>query len=83
MGDCFQALSRKHNYTLMTLEILKSYRVPILGLIFNGSPCLDSEEAILTISRLPVVGRLLPERSFHRNLIQKYAEQWLPCLTSL
>lgn len=64
------------NHTLMTLEILKSYRVPVLGLIFNGTPCPDSEEAILGFSHLPLLGRLLPERAFNRTLIQEYAKRW-------
>lgn len=64
------------NHTLLTLEVLKILGLPILGIIFNGEYNPDSENAILGISQLPVMGRLFPEDNLNREIIQKYASQW-------
>lgn len=66
------------NHTLLTLEALKQRGLPILGLIFNGNPNPDSENAILQISQLPLLGRLLPEMQLNSETIQRYAKQWKP-----
>lgn len=64
------------NHTLLTIEALKMRGVPILGIIFNGEPVPDSEEAILNFSQLPLLGRLLPEKIINQKTIQKYAARW-------
>lgn len=64
------------NHTLLTIKMLQQRRNPILGIIFNGVPNPDSEQAILTLSQLPFLGRLLPESSITSETIQTYAEQW-------
>lgn len=71
------------NHTLLTVEALKRRDVPIAGLIFNGDPNPDSEAAILEISRLPLLGRLLPEPDLNPSTIQRYAQLWHPCLKQL
>lgn len=81
--DCQWVIVSKHylgsiNHTLMTIEVLKSLRIPILGLIFNGDPNPDSEEAILETSKLSSLGRLLPEDHINFNTIKRYAELWRP-----
>lgn len=68
------------NHTLLTLEVLKLGGVTIKGLVFNGEPNPDSEAAILGRSGIPFLGRILPERYFDKNTIQRYASQWLPNL---
>lgn len=69
------------NHTLLTIDILKQHRIPIAGIIFNGKPNPDSEAAILEISNLPFLGRLLPEKNINLQTIQKYAKQWKPLLS--
>lgn len=64
------------NHTLLTIDALKQRGIPVLGIIFNGEPNLDSEEAILTIAQLPVLGRILPEQEINRKTIERYAAQW-------
>lgn len=68
------------NHTLLTIEVLKSYCLPVIGIIFNGVSNLDSEEVILRISQLPCIGRLQPEMYICQQIIQKYADQWKPQL---
>ncbi len=71
------------NHTLMTIDVLKRQGVTVVGLFFNGEPNLDSEAAILAVSRLPVLGRLLPEPILDSQIIHRYAQQWKPCLPLL
>ncbi len=81
--DCQWVIVSKHylgsiNHTLLTIEVLKRLEISILGLIFNGDPNPDSEEAILEISKVPLLGRLLPEDHINLKTIQRYAELWRP-----
>lgn len=86
--DCQWVIVSKHylgsiNHTLLTLEALKKLGLPILGIIFNGEYNLDSESAILEISHVPVLGRLLPEANLNPQTIQRYANQWQPHFSKL
>jgi len=81
--DCQWIIVSKHylgsiNHTLLTLEVLKQLHLPVLGIIFNGEKNCDSENAILEISKLPFLGRLLPETYINSKTIQRYAKQWQP-----
>jgi len=64
------------NHTLLTIEALQARNVPLLGIVFNGEANPDSEEAILEISKVPMLGRLFPERQLNQHVIQRYAEKW-------
>jgi dethiobiotin synthetase len=84
--NCQWVVVSKHylgsiNHTLLTLEVLKKFRLPILGIIFNGEHNPDTESAILEISQVPVLGRLLPEANLNPQTIQRYAKQWRPLFT--
>jgi dethiobiotin synthetase len=88
LWNCQWIIVSKHylgsiNHTLLTIEALKQHRIPILGIIFNGEPNSDSENAILEISQIPFLGRLLPERYLNRKTLQKYARKWQPCFSKL
>lgn len=71
------------NHTLLTLDALKRNNISPAGLIFNGHPNRDSENAILRVSGVPVLGRLLPESSIDPQTIQRYAKLWLPNLSRI
>lgn len=64
------------NHTLLTIEALKNRKAQLLGIVFNGEPNPDSEEAILEISALPLLGRLLPEKQITPSIIKRYARKW-------
>lgn len=64
------------NHTLLTLHALKQHNIAITGIVFNGLPNPDSESAILEISKVPVLGRLLPEPNINPQTIQRYAKLW-------
>lgn len=71
------------NHTLLTIDALKRQGIAIAGLIFNGEPNRDSEAAILEISQLALLGRLLPEATIDQQTIQRYAKQWHPRISLL
>lgn len=86
--DCQWVIVSRHylgsiNHTLLTIEVLKKLCLPILGIIFNGEHNLDSESAILEISPVSVLGRLLPEANLNSQTIQRYAKQWQPVFSKL
>lgn len=64
------------NKTLLTLEFLKAAKVPLLGLIFNGRPCEQSEQAILKISQLPLLGRVQEVHRIDQPFIRRTATKW-------
>jgi dethiobiotin synthetase len=67
------------NHTLLTLEALKSRNIEIGGIIFNGYENKETESAILNISKVNFLGRLLPERQINKSTIQKYTKEWKQC----
>lgn len=78
--DCKWVIVSKHylgsiNHTLLTIAALKQRQIDIMGIIFNGVN-QDSEEAILSISKLPFLGRLILEKEIDKNTIYKYAQIW-------
>lgn len=88
LWDCRWMIVSKHylgsiNHTLLTIDALRRHHVAIAGIIFNGKPNLESEAAIVNMSKLPVIGRLLPEKNITMQTIQKYAQQWSACLSQL
>lgn len=64
------------NHTLLTLDALKRQQITVIGIIFNGLPNHESEEVILNISKIPFLGRLLPEPLLNKQMIQRYTNQW-------
>ena len=74
---------REPDIMMGLIEVLKKLCLPILGIIFNGEHNPDSESAILEISQVPVLGRLLPEANLTPQTIQRYAKQWQPLFSKL
>lgn len=79
--DCEWIVVSRHylgsiNHTLLTLEVLQKRGVRLRGIIFNGSEQPHSENAILSCSGVPCIGRLYPESDWNSALIQTYAESW-------
>jgi len=88
LWNCRCVVVSKHylgsiNHTLLTLDGLKRFGMDVVGIIFNGEPNPDSEEAICEISKVPMIGRLFPEPKICPETIQKYVKQWQPILPNL
>ncbi|HEY2811700.1 MAG TPA: dethiobiotin synthase [Rhabdochlamydiaceae bacterium] len=71
------------NHTLLTLSVLKQYRIPLLGIIFNAAPHPDSESAILGIGEVSFLARVLPESILNSATLHKYAKQWQSLIPAL
>lgn len=65
------------NHTLLTLEVLKNASVKILGIIFNGSPNLESEQVIVNKSKIPVLGRVADEFEISKETVKRYAHDYV------
>lgn len=48
------------NHTLLSLEALRSRRLPVLGLVLNGEPHPDNPRTLIELSGLPVLAELPP-----------------------
>lgn len=46
------------NHTLLSVNLLKQYQIPIKGIVFNGDTNQESESYILNYSQLPCLGRI-------------------------
>lgn len=64
------------NHSLLTLEALRSRKIPILGLVFNGAPHRPTEEIITEQSGARILGRIMPEKNITTEVIQRYAQQF-------
>lgn len=62
------------NHTLMTIEILKSRKFNVAGIIFSGDENKATESIILEKTKVPMIGRIDNEPYFDQNVIKYYAD---------
>ena len=62
------------NHTLMTIEILKSRKLNVAGIIFSGDENKATESIILEKTNVPMIGRIDNEPYFDQNVIKYYAD---------
>jgi len=62
------------NHTLMTIEILKSRKLNVAGIVFSGDENKSSESIILEKTGVPMIGRIDYEPYFDQNVIKYYAD---------
>lgn len=62
------------NHTLMTIEILKSRKINVAGIIFSGDENKATESIILEKTNVPMIGRMDNEPYFDQNVIKYYAD---------
>jgi dethiobiotin synthetase len=62
------------NHTLMTIEILKSRKLNVAGIIFSGDENKATESIILEKTNIPMIGRIDNEPYFDQNVIKYYAD---------
>ena len=63
------------NHTLLTVEALKKRKINIKGIIFNGEPNPESENIILSTTKIPLLLHILPEAIITKEVVQRYAQQ--------
>jgi dethiobiotin synthetase len=71
------------NHTLMTIEVLKSRKISIAGIIFNGDVNPATEAIILSKSGVSNLGRIGNEPYFDQNVISEYANSFREVLEKL
>mgnify|MGYP003510682894 FL=1 len=64
------------NHTLMTMEILKSRNLNIVGIIFSGDENKSTEAIIINKTGLKIIGRIENEPYFDQNVIKYYADKF-------
>ena len=63
------------NHTLLSVEVLQSRSIPILGIVFNGSPNPATEEFILNYTGLKNRGRIAWETEINSDFVSRNAAQ--------
>ena len=71
------------NHTLMTIEVIKSRKISIAGIIFNGDENPATEAIILSKSGVSNLGRIGNEPYFDKNVIAEYADSFREVLEKL
>lgn len=61
------------NHTLLTVNALKSKGLDV-SLIFSGNTHKTTEDIIVKMTNIPVIGRIEEEPYFDKNVIQEYAD---------
>lgn len=64
------------NHTLMSYEILKSRKIEIAGIVFNGQTNSSGESFILNHTGLPVLLRVNEEKEINPSVIARYADSF-------
>ena len=62
------------NHTLMTIEILKSRKLNVAGIIFSGDENKATERIKKEKTKVPMIGRIDNEPYFDQNVIKYYAD---------
>lgn len=70
------------NHSLLTAEVLKAKKLPLLGWIFNET-YRAIEYDIIRWSRIPVIGRLEREEHINAAVVKRYADAFRPALEKL
>lgn len=71
------------NHTLLSIEALKTRKIPIAGIIFSGNENKATESIILNKSNLKMIGRIEDEPYFDQNVIKEYADLFRENLLNL
>jgi dethiobiotin synthetase len=62
------------NHSFMTIEIIKSRKLNVAGIIFSGDENKATESIILEKTNVPMIGRMDNEPYFDQNVIKYYAD---------
>ncbi|MEZ0541846.1 dethiobiotin synthase [Fibrella arboris] len=61
------------NHTLLSVEALRQWNIPIAGLIINGPSVPATESVLLSYTRLPCLVRLADEAAITPAVVSQYA----------
>jgi dethiobiotin synthetase len=63
------------NHTLLSVEVLKKYEIPVKGIIFNGPPNAESQSIILKHSGYRELLHVLEEKDMNAGIVDRYADK--------
>ena len=63
------------NHTLLSIEILKQYEVPIKGMVFNGKKVPTTFDVISKYSQIPCLAEVGWEDTINPQMVSRYAEK--------
>lgn len=67
------------NHSLLTAEVLRGRKLPVLGWVFNGTYHVNQED-ILRWSGFPRLGQIDQEEQIDKAVVGRYAEKLRPAL---
>jgi dethiobiotin synthetase len=62
------------NHSLLTIDCLQKNKVPIKGIIFNGTENKETESIILSKTNIPFLGRIEPIKKLNKESIKKASQ---------
>lgn len=63
------------NHTLLSVEVLKSRGIHLLGIIFNGERNSSTEDFILNYTGVACLARINPETVINKAVVKRYADE--------
>lgn len=64
------------NHSLLSIDVLKSRGIKILGMVFNGARHQLSEDIIVDYSGLKILGWINKEKDLNSEVISRYAKEF-------
>jgi dethiobiotin synthetase len=64
------------NHTLLSLEVLKSNNLKVLGIIFNGTENTETEQFILNYSGAKYLGRIDEHQQITKEVVLSYKNKF-------
>ena len=64
------------NHSILSIEILKSRGLKVLGVVFNGDENLETEKYILNYSGLKCLGRVKKHNTIDKGVVLSYKSQF-------
>lgn len=65
------------NHSILSIDALRSRNIKLAGLVINGPPHRLSEDIIVEYAGVPCIGRLVSEPEINKEVVSRYAEQFL------
>ena len=60
------------NHTILSIEVLKSKGLNVIGIIFNGNENVETEKYILNYSGLKCLGRIKQHQTINKEVVLSY-----------
>jgi len=64
------------NHTILSLEVLKTRGLNVIGIIFNGNENRETEKYILNYSGLKCLGRIKQHSTINKDVVLSYKSQF-------